>query len=121
MDTARLIRWLLLGACTALIAGLYSPGARGELANSGNAETKRLSAQCHAGKSEDCTTLGDIYRLADGIRQDLNKAAIAYPWKETYKAFPGPNSNTFTAWIAKQVPKLELKLPFSAIGRGYME
>jgi len=44
-----------------------------------------------------------------------------YPWKTTYKAFPGPNSNTFTAWIAKQVPELELDLPFSAIGSGYVE
>lgn len=51
----------------------------------------------------------------------VNKAAHAYPWKETYKAFPGPNSNTFTAWIAKQVPTLELSLPFSAIGSGYLE
>ena len=33
----------------------------------------------------------------------------------------GPNSNTFTAWIAKQVPELELDLPFSAIGSGYVD
>ena len=51
----------------------------------------------------------------------VNNAAEDYPWKDTYRAFPGPNSNTFTAWIAKQVPKLELNLPFSAIGSGYLE
>ena len=51
----------------------------------------------------------------------VNKAAEDYPWKDTYRAFPGPNSNTFTAWIAKQVPKLELTLPFSAIDSGYLE
>jgi hypothetical protein len=39
----------------------------------------------------------------------------------TYKAFPGPNSNTFTAYIAKQVPGLDLDLPFSAIDSGYSE
>ncbi len=49
----------------------------------------------------------------------VEKAAHAYPWKATYKAFPGPNSNTFTAWIAMRVPELELNLPFSAIGSGY--
>jgi len=49
----------------------------------------------------------------------VDKAARAYPWQQTYKAFPGPNSNTFTAWIARQVPELELDLPFSAIGSGY--
>lgn len=37
----------------------------------------------------------------------------------TYNAFPGPNSNTFTAWVARQVPALDLHLPFSASGGGY--
>ena len=50
----------------------------------------------------------------------IDNAAQDYPWKETYKAFPGPNSNTFIAWIAKQVPALDLQLPFSAIGSGYV-
>ena len=56
----------------------------------------------------------------DELIDAVNKAAMNYPWKTSYKAFPGPNSNTFTAWIAKQVPELELDLPFSAIGSGYM-
>jgi len=51
----------------------------------------------------------------------VDHAAKSYPWPDTYKAFPGPNSNTFTAWIAKQVPGLGLDLPFSAIGSGYAE
>jgi hypothetical protein len=55
----------------------------------------------------------------DKLINSVDRAANAYPWKTTYKTFPGPNSNTFTAWIAKQVPELELKLPFSAIGSGY--
>ena len=49
----------------------------------------------------------------------VDKAAREYPWKDIYKAFPGPNSNTFTAWVASQVPELDLDLPFSAIGSGY--
>ena len=52
---------------------------------------------------------------------EVENAAKIYPWKTSYKAFPGPNSNTFTAWIAKNVPELELELPFSAIGSGYIE
>jgi len=55
----------------------------------------------------------------DELIDAVDKAAHVYPWKTTYKAFPGPNSNTFTAWIARQVPELELDLPFSAIGSGY--
>ena len=56
----------------------------------------------------------------DQLIDDVNNAANAYPWKTTYKVFPGPNSNTFIAWIAKQVPELELDLPFAAIGSGYV-
>lgn len=56
----------------------------------------------------------------DALIDSVHKAAEGYPWKNTYKVFPGPNSNTFTAWIGKQVPQLELDLPFSAIGSGYV-
>ena len=51
----------------------------------------------------------------------VDAAARDYPWKTTYQAFPGPNSNTFTAWVARQVPALELELPLSAIGSGYVD
>ena len=57
----------------------------------------------------------------DELIDAVHKAAQAYPWQTTYKAFPGPNSNTFTAWVARQVPKLELDLPLSAIGSGYVD
>jgi hypothetical protein len=49
----------------------------------------------------------------------VDHAAKSYPWPDMYNAFPGPNSNTFTAWISRQVPELGLQLPFSAIGSGY--
>ena len=57
----------------------------------------------------------------DKLIDAVDRAARAYPWKSTYKAFPGPNSNTFVAWIGKQVPELGLTLPFSAIGSGYLQ
>ena len=56
---------------------------------------------------------------AEELIDDVERAANAYPWKNEYRVFPGPNSNTFTAWIGKEVPALELDLPFSAIGSGY--
>ena len=50
------------------------------------------------------------------------QAAIAlYPWTNEYSIIPGPNSNTFVAWVGLQVPELELVLPFSAIGSGYAD
>jgi len=56
---------------------------------------------------------------ADRLIAAIDRAAKSYPWPDTYRAFPGPNSNTFTAWIARQVPELGLSLPFSAIGSSY--
>ncbi|CUB04582.1 DUF3750 domain-containing protein [Marinomonas fungiae] len=51
----------------------------------------------------------------------IDKAVEDYPWKNEYKVFPGPNSNTFPAWIGQKVPELGLDLPFSAIGSGYAD
>jgi hypothetical protein len=56
----------------------------------------------------------------DKLIDEIDRAAHAYPWKTSYTVFPGPNSNTFTAWIAKKVPDLNLSLPFAAIGSGYV-
>lgn len=55
----------------------------------------------------------------DRLIASVDRAAKSYPWPDTYQAFPGPNSNTFIAWISRQVPELDLNLPFSAIGSGY--
>lgn len=57
----------------------------------------------------------------DELIDAVDRAARAYPWPDTYRVFPGPNSNTFTAWVARQVPALGLSLPFSAFGSGYGE
>lgn len=57
----------------------------------------------------------------DALIGRVEQAVRAYPWPQTYKAFPGPNSNTFTAWVAREVPDLGLDLPFTAIGAGYID
>ena len=65
-----------------------------------------------------------VEHRGDGVDQlidAVHAAAQRYPWKTTYKVFPGPNSNTFTAWIGKQVPELKMALPISAIGKGYVD
>jgi hypothetical protein len=56
----------------------------------------------------------------DQLITAVDRAARSYPWSDRYRAFPGPNSNTFTAWVARQVPQLGLRLPFSAIGRSFV-
>src|SRR5688500_18830945 len=50
----------------------------------------------------------------------IDKAAREYPFAGQYTVWPGPNSNTFTSWIARAVPELELDLPATAIGKDYL-
>ena len=56
---------------------------------------------------------------AEKLIPRIDAAAQAYPWANEYHAWPGPNSNTFTAWIARAVPELEVDLPSTAIGKDY--
>jgi hypothetical protein len=51
----------------------------------------------------------------------ITEAVSRYPWADEYTLFPGPNSNTFPAWIGFQIPELGLNMPFRAIGSGYAD
>lgn len=50
----------------------------------------------------------------------VDAAARSYPYKNSYTVWPGPNSNTFTAHVARAVPELKLDLPPTAIGKDYI-
>lgn len=50
----------------------------------------------------------------------VEAAVQAYPYPRTYRTWPGPNSNTFTASIGRAVPELRLHLPPTAIGKDYL-
>lgn len=58
---------------------------------------------------------------AEKLIPKIETAIQQYPWRYEYSIFPGPNSNTFVAWVALQVPELELDMPFRAIGSGYAD
>lgn len=47
-------------------------------------------------------------------------AVESYPYPDSYTTWPGPNSNTFTAHVGRQVPELGLVLPVTAIGKDYL-
>ena len=51
----------------------------------------------------------------------IEQAVRSYPYPRDYTIWPGPNSNTFTAWVARQVPSLGLDLPTTAIGKDYLD
>lgn len=50
----------------------------------------------------------------------IDAAARSYPWRGEYTLWPGPNSNTFTAWVTRAVPELGVDLPPTAIGKDYV-
>ena len=41
-----------------------------------------------------------------------------YPYCHEYRYVPGPNSNTYVAWVLDQAG-MDLNLPFAAVGAGY--
>lgn len=57
---------------------------------------------------------------AEAVIAKLPAAAASYPWAGTYRVWPGPNSNTFTAWLGRAIPELGLALPPLAIGKDYL-
>jgi hypothetical protein len=56
----------------------------------------------------------------DALIERVSAAVTAYPYLHEYRAWPGPNSNTFTAFVARQVPELRLALPSNAIGKDFL-
>lgn len=71
---------------------------------------------------------GSPPQLIADIRGDRAEQAIAgileavehYPYANDYNAWPGPNSNTFVAWVIREVPELDVALPSHAVGKDYL-
>ena len=58
--------------------------------------------------------------LAERLIDRLREAVRSYPFPQEYRLWPGPNSNTFTAYMARALPELEVELPPTAIGKDYL-
>ncbi|MBU6506940.1 MAG: DUF3750 domain-containing protein [Alphaproteobacteria bacterium] len=56
----------------------------------------------------------------DALIGKIEAAVASYPYPHEYRAWPGPNSNTFTAYIARAVPELGLALPANAVGKDFL-
>ena len=57
---------------------------------------------------------------AEVLIEPIERAVASYPFPRTYRVWPGPNSNTFTAHVGREVPALGLDLPVTAIGKDYL-
>ena len=56
---------------------------------------------------------------AESLIPAIARAVASYPYPNEYGLWPGPNSNTFTAFVGRRVPALGLDLPPTAIGKDY--
>jgi hypothetical protein len=56
----------------------------------------------------------------DAIIKKVDAVAKSYPHQHEYQVWPGPNSNTFIAHVAREVPELRVDLPPTAIGKDYL-
>lgn len=66
------------------------------------------------------TLLSDIRgEAAAKMIPKILHAVASYPYANEYTVWPGPNSNTFVAYIGRQVPELRMDLPATAIGKDF--
>jgi hypothetical protein len=56
----------------------------------------------------------------DELIARVEAAVKSYPYPTSYRTWPGPNSNTFIAHVARAVPELRLDLPPTAIGKDFL-
>ena len=57
---------------------------------------------------------------AEAVIARLQQVVAAYPHASAYSVWPGPNSNTFVAYLGREFPELHLNLPSTAIGKDYL-
>ncbi|MFH1725209.1 MAG: DUF3750 domain-containing protein [Elusimicrobiota bacterium] len=57
---------------------------------------------------------------AESAIPKIEKAAAEYPYPRRYRAWPGPNSNTFVSFILRRVPELRVELPPHAVGKDWI-
>ena len=50
----------------------------------------------------------------------IEAAIAAYPYTDSYVTWPGPNSNSFVAYLSATVPELNRQMPPNAVGKDFL-
>lgn len=61
-----------------------------------------------------------IGKKAEEMIPQVLAAVKSYPYPDQYRAWPGPNSNTFVSHIIRSVPGMGVELPPNAIGKDWI-
>ncbi len=71
----------------------------------------------------DAKIIGSVFggenSLAEKMFRFIETMSPLYPHQENYTLFPGPNSNTYIAWILKNFPEANIQLPWNAFGKNF--
>ena len=62
---------------------------------------------------------GDKKSIAARMIYFLENKAKNYPFRNRYKKYPGPNSNTFIQWMLNKFDNCGFKLPRNALGKNW--
>lgn len=91
------------------------------LRRAGTAVVSRVRAPDERWFGAEPELLKDVRGPGVGALIERIEAAVQnYPYADTYRIWPGPNSNTFTAFVLRDVPELRVDLPPTAIGKDYL-
>lgn len=58
-------------------------------------------------------------KRAETAIAEIRAAVAKYPYKQKYLMWPGPNSNSFIAYVLRESPAVSMALPTIAIGKDY--
>lgn len=58
---------------------------------------------------------------ATRIIEQVEELIKSYPYKDRYRVFPGPNSNSFISYLIRNIDEIDEELPPTAIGKDYLE
>jgi hypothetical protein len=59
---------------------------------------------------------------AETLIPKIEDAVARYPFarRGDYSVWPGPNSNSFVAWVVRQIEDFDTELPATAVGKDYL-
>ncbi len=61
-----------------------------------------------------------IGEKAEAMIPEIGEAVKNYPYQNQYRAWPGPNSNTFVSHIIRSTKGMGVELPSNAIGKDWI-